>query len=87
VTASLPPPAGSDPHGGGGDADPAAIHDLFEELAYAGEITPDGHYVDHASWPTFARVLGGSAPDDMPAYASSSKRSWMAAGSASPPLP
>ncbi|HTE59267.1 MAG TPA: PAS domain-containing protein, partial [Solirubrobacteraceae bacterium] len=63
MTASLPPPAGSDPHDGSGDADPAAIHDLFEELAYAGEITPDGHYVDHASWPTFARVRGGDAPD------------------------
>jgi diguanylate cyclase (GGDEF)-like protein len=66
VTASLPPPAGSDPHHGAGDADPGAIHDLFEELAYAGEITPDGHYVDHSSWPTFARVLGGAVPDDMP---------------------
>jgi diguanylate cyclase (GGDEF)-like protein len=60
VTAPLPP---DDPRDGPGDADPAAIHDLFEDLAYAGEITPDGHYVDHASWPTFARVLGGARPD------------------------
>jgi diguanylate cyclase (GGDEF)-like protein len=59
VTASLPPPAGPDP----AEADPAAIFDLFEELAYAGEITPDGHYIDHASWPTFARVLGAPVPE------------------------
>jgi diguanylate cyclase (GGDEF)-like protein len=63
VTIPLPPPAGSDPPDGAGDADPTVIHDLFEELAYAGEVTPDGHYVDHASWPTFARVLGGDVPD------------------------
>jgi diguanylate cyclase (GGDEF)-like protein/PAS domain S-box-containing protein len=62
VTAPLPP---DDPRDGPGDADPAAIHDLFEDLAYAGEITLDGHYVDHASWPTFARVLGGARPDDV----------------------
>jgi diguanylate cyclase (GGDEF)-like protein len=66
VTGSLPPPAGNGPHDGPGDADPAAIHDLFEELAYAGEITPEGHYVDHSSWPTFARVLGAPMPDDVP---------------------
>jgi diguanylate cyclase (GGDEF)-like protein len=62
VTASLPPAAGGEPR----EADPAAVADLFEELAYAGEITPDGHYVDHSSWPTFARVLGGSVPDGVP---------------------
>jgi diguanylate cyclase (GGDEF)-like protein len=48
------------------EADPAAVADLFEELAYAGEITPDGHYVDHSSWPTFVRVLGGPVPDGVP---------------------
>ena len=53
MTGPLPLPDGSDPRARTGDADPAAILDLFEELAYAGEITPDGHYVDHASWPTF----------------------------------
>jgi PAS domain S-box-containing protein len=45
------------------EADPAAVADLFEELAYAGEVTADGHYLDHSSWPTFARVLGGPVPD------------------------
>jgi diguanylate cyclase (GGDEF)-like protein len=45
------------------EADPTAVADLFEDLAYAGEITPDGHYVDHSSWPTFVRVLGGAVPD------------------------
>jgi diguanylate cyclase (GGDEF)-like protein len=64
VTAPLPPDG---PRDGPRDADPAAIHDLFEDLAYAGEITPDGHYVDHDSWPTFARVLGGVMPDDVAA--------------------
>ena len=58
MSASLPPASGGDPAA----ADTAAIFDLFEELAYAGEITPDGHYIDHASWPTFARVLGGTPP-------------------------
>ena len=62
MTAPLPPDG---PRDGPGDADPAAIHDLFEDLAYAGEITPDGRYVDHTSWPTFARVLGGARPDDV----------------------
>jgi hypothetical protein len=55
VTSPLPPAVPP-------EADPAAVADLFEELAYAGEITPDGHYVDHSSWPTFVRVLGGSVP-------------------------
>jgi len=56
VSAQPPPASGGEP----ADADPTAIFDLFEELAYAGEITPDGHYIDHASWPTFSRVLGGT---------------------------
>ena len=62
MTAPHPRPAGGEPH----EADPAAILDLFEELAYAGEITPDGHYIDHESWPTFVRVLGGPMPADSP---------------------
>jgi diguanylate cyclase (GGDEF)-like protein len=62
VTAPLEPAAGGVPH----EADPTAIFDLFEELAYAGEITPDGHYIDHESWPTFVRVLGGPIPEGMP---------------------
>jgi diguanylate cyclase (GGDEF)-like protein len=45
------------------EADPSAVADLFEELAYAGEITADGDYIDHSSWPTFVRVLGGPVPD------------------------
>ena len=32
---------------------------------YAGEITADGHYIDHSSSPMFERVLGGSVPDGM----------------------
>jgi diguanylate cyclase (GGDEF)-like protein len=45
--------------------DDAGILDLFEELVYAGEITTDGHYIDHSSSPTFERVLGGSVPEGM----------------------
>jgi diguanylate cyclase (GGDEF)-like protein len=41
----------------------AGILDLFEELVYAGEITADGHYIDHSSSPMFERVLGGSVPE------------------------
>ncbi len=41
------------------------ILDLFEELVYAGEITPDGHYIDHSSSPMLERFLGGSVPDGM----------------------
>ena len=62
MTAPLPPSAGGEPH----EADPAAILDLLEELAYAGEITPDGQYIDHESWPTFVRVLGGPIPEGTP---------------------
>jgi diguanylate cyclase (GGDEF)-like protein len=42
------------------------ILDLFEELVYAGEITPDGHYIDHSSSPMFERVLGGRRPVGVP---------------------
>ena len=55
------------PHAHPGEAETAGILDLFEEYAYAGEILPDGTYVDHAAWPTLRRVLGGPAPDGMPA--------------------
>jgi diguanylate cyclase (GGDEF)-like protein len=62
VTAPLPSAAGGEPH----EADPAAVADLFDEFAYAGEITPEGDYIDHSSWPTFVRVLGGPVPDGVP---------------------
>ena len=58
MTGPVPPAAG-------GDADSAGILDLFEEYAYAGEIRPDGHYVDHGAWPTLQRVLGGPVPEDV----------------------
>ena len=45
----------------------AGILDLFEEYAYAGEILPDGRYVDHSAWPTLRRVLGGPVPEGTPA--------------------
>jgi diguanylate cyclase (GGDEF)-like protein len=62
VTAPFPFPAGRDRPPGGEDVDLAGILDLFEELVYAGEITPGGHYVPHSAGPTFARFLGGSRP-------------------------
>ena len=47
-----------------GDLDLGGILDLFEELAYAGEVTRAGHYVHHTSGPTFERFLGGPLPAD-----------------------
>src|SRR5918912_2883404 len=41
----------------------ADILDLFEEQVYAGEITPDGHYINHASGPMLDRLIGGATPD------------------------
>ena len=41
----------------------ARILDLFEEHAYAGEITTDGRYVHHASASTVEGLIGGSFPD------------------------
>ena len=41
----------------------AHILDLFEEHVYAGEITPDGRYVHHASAPTLEALIGGPLPD------------------------
>jgi len=34
---------------GAGDARFAGLLDLVEEHVYAGEVTPDGHYVDEVS--------------------------------------
>jgi diguanylate cyclase (GGDEF)-like protein len=41
----------------------ARILDLFEEHVYAGEITPDGRYVHHASAFTTESLIGGTAPE------------------------
>ena len=41
----------------------ARILDLFEEHVYAGEITPDGRYVHHASPISIASLIGGALPD------------------------
>jgi diguanylate cyclase (GGDEF)-like protein len=45
------------------DSQLARILDLFEEHVYAGEITPSGSYVDHASDVTLGSLLGGEVPD------------------------
>jgi diguanylate cyclase (GGDEF)-like protein len=45
------------------DAQTAGILDLFEEQVYAGEVTPDGHYVDHSPSPVGMIFLGGETPD------------------------
>jgi diguanylate cyclase (GGDEF)-like protein len=45
----------------------ARILDLFEEYVYAGEITPDGRYVHHASMSTIEGLIGGSAPPEVDA--------------------
>ncbi len=47
------------------DARLARILDLFEEHVYAGEIRPDGHYVNHFSGPTFERFVGGRVPEGL----------------------
>jgi diguanylate cyclase (GGDEF)-like protein len=44
------------------DSQLARILDLFEEHVYAGEITPSGSYVDHASNVTLSSLLGGEVP-------------------------
>jgi diguanylate cyclase (GGDEF)-like protein len=44
------------------DSQLARILDLFEEHVYAGEITPSGSYVDHASEVTLGALLGGELP-------------------------
>jgi diguanylate cyclase (GGDEF)-like protein len=49
---------------GRGEPDLGGILDLFEELAYAGEVTRTGHYIHHSSGPTFERFLGGPRPAD-----------------------
>ena len=63
MTGPYLPPVGTDPHG---DTEAAGILDLFEEYPYAGVILPDGRYVDHSSWPTLQRFLGGPVPDGEP---------------------
>lgn len=63
MTAPPPLPAGSDPD----RTDGGGILDLFEEHMYEGEITPEGHYVDHSSWPTLVRMIGGHIPLDVAA--------------------
>ena len=45
--------------------DVADILDLFEELVYAGEVTPGGDYVHHSEGPTLDRFLGGPRPADV----------------------
>ena len=45
----------------------ARILDLFEEHVYAGEITPDGRYVHHASMSTVEDLIGGSVPEGVEA--------------------
>ena len=47
------------------EAQLARILDLFEEHVYAGEITPSGSYVDHASNVTLGSLLGGDMPEDV----------------------
>ncbi len=47
------------------EAQLARILDLFEEHVYAGEITPAGSYVDHASDVTLGSLLGGVVPADV----------------------
>src|SRR6185312_3784838 len=47
------------------EAQLARILDLFEEHVYAGEITPAGSYVDHASDVTLGSLLGGDVPEDV----------------------
>ena len=43
----------------------ARILDLFEEHAYAGEITADGHYIHHASTVPTEDLIGGAVPEDV----------------------
>jgi diguanylate cyclase (GGDEF)-like protein len=45
------------------DSQLARILDLFEEHVYAGEVTPSGAYVDHASEVTLGSLLGGEVPE------------------------
>ncbi|HEY4099156.1 MAG TPA: PAS domain-containing protein [Baekduia sp.] len=44
------------------EASLADILDLFEEHVYAGEVTPEGSYVDHRSGLTIERFIGGPVP-------------------------
>ena len=40
--------------------------DLFEDHVYSGEVTPDGHYIDHVSGDAFERFTGGRGPAGTP---------------------
>jgi diguanylate cyclase (GGDEF)-like protein len=46
-----------------GEVQLARILDLFEEHVYAGEITPDGRYIHHASPISIGSLIGGPLPD------------------------
>ena len=44
------------------DAEISGILDLFEEQVYAGEITPDGHFIANSPEPIGAAFIGGVPP-------------------------
>jgi diguanylate cyclase (GGDEF)-like protein len=48
------------------DAEISGILDLFEERAYSGEITADGHFVASSSALVGAPFIGGEPPDGVP---------------------
>jgi diguanylate cyclase (GGDEF)-like protein len=48
------------------DEQTAGILDLFEEKVYAGELTPDGHYVGHSATPPWTPFIGGELPAGVP---------------------
>jgi diguanylate cyclase (GGDEF)-like protein len=45
------------------NAEISGILDLFEEQVYAGEITPDGHFVASSPEPIGAAFIGGTPPE------------------------
>jgi diguanylate cyclase (GGDEF)-like protein len=51
---------------GSSDGLAEGILDLFEEQAYAGEVTADGHYIGRSPTPPWTRFVGGEVPDDVP---------------------
>jgi len=44
------------------DNQTAGILDLFEEQVYAGEVTPDGHYIGASTNPPWTPFIGGELP-------------------------
>jgi diguanylate cyclase (GGDEF)-like protein len=44
----------------------SGILDLFEEQVYAGEVTPDGHYIGHSPNPPWTPFIGGRLPETVP---------------------